>query len=117
MSSPATKFYLRTSEPDSADWISAAIGDVALARLRESRTRGQFPQERESVSQQVDRSVERVVLPSEIGGLDDRHGYVKSRNLVVRISFPYIELPHRQPDLILRPLNIETLRTPVILGI
>ncbi|HWX55523.1 MAG TPA: type IV secretion system DNA-binding domain-containing protein [Verrucomicrobiae bacterium] len=107
MSSPATKFYLRTSEPDSAEWISAAIGDIVMARLRENRTRGQFPQERESISQQVDRSMERLVLPSEIGGLDDRHGYVKGRNLVVRISFPYIELPQRQPDLILRPLNIE----------
>jgi type IV secretory pathway TraG/TraD family ATPase VirD4 len=107
VSSPATKFFLRTSEPDSAEWISAAIGDVVMARLRESRTRGHFPQEQESTSQQVDRSVERLVLPSEIGGLDDRQGYLKHRNLVVPISFPYLDLPERQPDLILRPVNIE----------
>ncbi len=107
LSSPATKFYLRTSEPRSAEWISRAIGDLVMARLRESHTRGHFPQERESTSQQVDRSQEPLVLPSEIGGLDNRQGYVKSRNLVVRFSFPYIELPDRQPDLILRPWDTQ----------
>lgn len=107
LSSPATKFYLRTSEPRSAEWISRAIGDLVMARLRESHTRGHFPQERESTSQQVDRSQEPLVLPSEIGGLDNLQGYVKSRNLVVRFSFPYIELPDRQPDLILRPFGTQ----------
>ena len=41
-------------------------------------------------------------MPSEIAGLPDLHGYLKSGNLVVPMSFPYIELPQKQPSFIAR---------------
>jgi hypothetical protein len=43
-------------------------------------------------------------MASEIQGLPDLHGYLKSGNLVVRLSFPYIELPKRHEALIARKL-------------
>ena len=36
--------------------------------------------------------VEPLVMDSEISGLANLHGYLKSGNLVVRMSFPFVEL-------------------------
>ena len=41
-------------------------------------------------------------MASEIQGLPDLHGYLKSGNLVVRLRFPYIELPLKQPGFVAR---------------
>src|SRR6185369_14576722 len=38
LSQPATKIFLRTSEPRAARWIAETIGDVETERLRESRS-------------------------------------------------------------------------------
>ena len=46
LSQPATKIFLKTSEPHASEWISKAIGEVEVERFRESRTRGVFPRER-----------------------------------------------------------------------
>ena len=40
LSQPATKIFLRTSEPRAAKWIADTIGDVEIERLRESRSSG-----------------------------------------------------------------------------
>ena len=40
LSQPATKIFLRTSEPHAAKWIADTIGDVEIERLRESRSNG-----------------------------------------------------------------------------
>jgi hypothetical protein len=42
-------------------------------------------------------------MASEITGLEPLNGFLKNGNLVVRMSFPYIELPERQPQFIERP--------------
>ena len=105
LSQPATKIFLRTDEPNSANWISETIGKVEIERLRETRTEGQFPNHRrESRSRQVERTTEPLVMKEEIQGLADLHGYVKSGNLVVRLSFPYIELAKQHEALITRKL-------------
>jgi hypothetical protein len=98
----STKIFLRTSEPRAADWISRAIGEVEIEQLRESRTQNVGPGQRESKSYQLERRVEPLVMASEIAGLPDRHGYIKSGNLVARFHFPYLELPVREPKLIMR---------------
>jgi type IV secretory pathway TraG/TraD family ATPase VirD4 len=108
MSQPATKIFLRTSEPRAAKWISDAIGEVEIERIRESRSSGQYPQSRHTKSYNLERQVEPLVMASEISGLADRHGYLKSGNLVVRMHFPYIELPNRQPAYMERAAKIET---------
>ena len=43
LSQPATKIFLKTSEPHASEWISKAIGEVEIERFRESRTHGRFP--------------------------------------------------------------------------
>src|SRR6266702_6056634 len=51
LSQPATRIYLKTSEPMAAEWISKAIGEIEIERYRETRTHGQFPQSRKSESE------------------------------------------------------------------
>jgi len=102
LSQPATKIFLRTSEPRAAKWISEAIGEVEIERLRESRSTAHNPKYSTSRSLNLDRQVEPLVMASEITGLEPLHGFLKNGNLVVRMSFPYIELPEKQPKFIER---------------
>ena len=41
-------------------------------------------------------------MASEITGLEPLHGFLKNGNLVVRMSFPYLELPQKQPKFVER---------------
>jgi len=99
LSQPATKIFLRTSEPRAAKWIADTIGDVETERLRESRSSGRGRQQ----SYSLDRQVEPLVMASEIGGLPALRGYLKLGNLVVRLSFPFEMLPAKCPPLVERP--------------
>ena len=92
LSQPATKIYLKTSEPNAAEWISKAIGEVEIERCRETRTHGQSPQARNSESQQRDISREPLVMASQILGLDPLDGYLKHGNYVVELRVPYLQL-------------------------
>jgi type IV secretory pathway TraG/TraD family ATPase VirD4 len=107
MSQPATKIFLRTSEPRAAKWISDTIGEQEIERLRESRSSGHYPQHRKSKSYNLERQVEPLVMASEISGLANLRGYMKSGNLVVRMSFPYIEMADSQPKFIERPMKAQ----------
>ena len=110
LSQPATKIFLRTDEANSAKWISQTIGEVEIERLRESRTEGHFPHSlRNSRNYQLDRQTEPLVMPSEIAGLPDLHGYLKSGNLVVPLSFPYVELPQKQPSFLARENRVRVI--------
>jgi len=112
LSQPATKIFLRTNEPRAAEWISKTIGDVEIERLRESRSSGQLGRQRNSKSYNLERQVEPLVMASEITGLADLHGYLKKGNLVVRVNFPFIELPMKQPKYIERPLSKSSETSP-----
>ncbi len=100
LSQPATKIFLRTSEPHAAKWISDTIGEVEIERLRESRSHGKWGQQ----SYGLERQVEPLVMPSEISGLPSLRGYLKLENLVVRLHFPFLELPVRHPAFVERPI-------------
>jgi len=115
LSQPATKIFLKTSEPNAAEWISKAIGELEIERFRETRARGQFPRGRNSESEQRDVRNEALVMPSEISGLDPLHGYLKYGNLVVRVHFPYIELPNRQERFVERRADVPIPKTPLAL--
>jgi hypothetical protein len=106
LSQPATKIFLRTSEPHAAKWISDTIGKVEIERLRESRSSGQMGGQRNTTSYNNERDVVPLVMDSEISGLENLHGYLKSGNLVVRMSFSFIELPTKHPKYIERPAEI-----------
>jgi Type IV secretion-system coupling protein DNA-binding domain len=90
LSQPATKIFLKTSEPHASEWISKAIGEIEIERFRESRTVGKFPRNSENQSRDITR--EPLVMASEVAGLDPLHGYLKHGNLVLRMRFPYLEL-------------------------
>jgi hypothetical protein len=118
LSQPATKIFLRTSECRAAEWISKTIGEVEIERLRESRSSGQSGQQRNTKSYNLERQVEPLVMASEISGLADLRGYLKKGNLVVRMNFPFIEVPTKQPKYIERQIqkSSETPPTPTALG-
>ena len=99
LSQPATKIFLRTSEPHAAKWIADTIGDIEIERLRESRSSGRGSQQ----SYGLERQVEPLVMASEISGLPSLHGVLKLGNLVVRMAVPFVDLPNKVPAIIERP--------------
>ena len=101
LSQPATKIFLKTSEPRAARWVSEAIGEVEIERLRETHYEGQ----RAGKNFALDRQTEPLVLPSEISGLDELHAFLKYGNHVTRFSFPYIDLPKRHQGFIEREMD------------
>jgi type IV secretory pathway TraG/TraD family ATPase VirD4 len=100
LSQPATKIFLRTSEPHAAKWISETIGEIEIERMRESRSEGTYGQR----SFGLERQVEPLVMPSEISGLPSLRGYLKLENLVVRLQFPFLDLPARHPAFVERSI-------------
>jgi type IV secretory pathway TraG/TraD family ATPase VirD4 len=105
LSQPATKIFLRTSEPRAARWISETIGEVEIEQMRESHSSEKFPRDHKSKNYQLERRVEPLVMASEIMGLPDQCGLMKSGNLVVRLSFPYLKLPRTQPAFVERNID------------
>jgi hypothetical protein len=93
LSQPATKIFLRTTEPRAAKWVSEAIGEVEIERLRETHYDGS----RSGKNFALDRQTEPLVLPSEVSGLDDLRGFLKYGNHVARFSFPFIALEEKSP--------------------
>lgn len=93
LSQPATKIFLRTTEPRAAKWVSEAIGEIEIERLRETHYEGS----RAGRNFSLDRQTEPLVLPSEISGLDDLRGFLKHGNHVARFSFPFIALEEKHP--------------------
>jgi len=51
-------------------------------------------------------------MDSEISGLANLRGYLKSGNLVVRMSFSFVELPSKHPKYIQRPANMRPEEPP-----
>ena len=75
------------------------------ADAREPFERAVRQAQQNTKSYNLERQVEPLVMASEISGLENLHGYLKSGNLVVRMSFPFIELPAKQPKFIERPME------------
>jgi hypothetical protein len=101
LSQPATKIFLRTTEPRAAKWVSDAIGEVEIERLRETHYEGS----RAGKNFALDRQTEPLVMPSEISGLDDLRGFLKYSNYVARFSFPFIALEEKHPGYLEREMD------------
>lgn len=101
LSQPATKIFLRTTEPRAAKWVSEAIGEIEIERLRETHYDGS----RAGRNFALDRQTEPLVLPSEISGLDDLRGFLKYGNHVARFSFPFLALEEKHPAFIERTMD------------
>jgi len=98
LSQPATKIFLKTTEPNAAEWVSRAIGKVEIERMKETH----FDGSRDGRNFSLDRQTEPLVLDSEISGLDNLHAYLKHGNYVTRFSFPLLEVPASKPKFIER---------------
>src|SRR4029077_2641010 len=107
LSQPATKIFLRTTEPRAAKWVSDAIGEVEIERLRETHHEGS----RAGQNFALDRQTEPLVLPSEISGLDDLRGFLKYGNHVARFSFPFIALEKKHPGYVEREMDDQIVST------
>jgi type IV secretory pathway TraG/TraD family ATPase VirD4 len=108
LSQPATKIFLRTSEPRAAEWISNMIGDMEEELPRESFTHGQ----KNSRTTSWQRRTTPLVMKSEIMGLNNLSGYLKMGNVTIPICFPYMQdsgpsqegfIERAQPPLVAQP--------------
>jgi len=105
LSQPATKIFLKTTEPKAAEWVSNAIGKVEIERMR----RTLFDGNRAGHNFTIERQVEPLVLDSEISGLPDRHAFLKLGNYVANFSFGYQDIPATQPAFLPRPIEDDDL--------
>lgn len=105
LSQPATKIFLKTTEPKAAEWVSSAIGKVEIERLRQTH----FDGSRSGKNFTLERQVEPLVLDSEISGLPDRHAFLKLGNHVAHFSFAYYDIPATQPAFVPRRLEDDDL--------
>jgi Type IV secretion-system coupling protein DNA-binding domain len=105
LSQPATKIFLKITEPKAAEWVSNAIGKVEIERLRETHSTGL----RAGNNFSIERQVEPLVMDSEISGLPDRHAFLKHGNHVARFSFAYSDIPATQSAFLPRPLEDDDL--------
>ena len=101
LSQPATKLFFKTTEPRAAKWISDAIGEIEVERLKESRSMRLFGS-RKSYAMEI--ATKPLVMASEISGLEPLHGFIKQENRVVPVYFQFARKRVRQPEFIERKL-------------
>jgi hypothetical protein len=96
LSQPATKIFLRTTEPRAAKWVSEAIGEIEIERLRETHydgsTRG---------TQLRARPPDGTACPA-VRDLGSRRLARLSSNMATMsraFRFPFIELEEKSPGL------------------
>jgi hypothetical protein len=99
LSQPATKIFLKSSEPRAAKWISEAIGEIEVERLKESRSMGLL-RSKKSFSMEI--ATKPLVMASEIAGLTPLTGFIKLENRVVPARFRLAKKQNRQPEFLER---------------
>lgn len=105
LSQPATKIFLKTTEPKAAEWVSNAIGKIEIERMKETH----FDGSRSGKNFTIDRQVEPLVMDSEISGLENRHAFLKLGNNVARFHFEYMDVPQTTPGFVPRKVEDDAL--------
>lgn len=111
LSHPATRLILRSGDSETADWLSATIGDRHSLRKTQSSSNN-------GGSESEQHAIERAVLPSEILALPSLTGYLRIPGLV---DVQKVTLRPRHRDVIAdpyknRPLPIVDPAPPVTTG-
>lgn len=101
LSQPATKLFFKTTEPRAAKWISDAIGEIEVERLKESRSM-KLLGSRKSYAMEI--ATKPLVMASEISGLEPLHGFIKQENKVVPVHFQFARKHGRQREFIERKM-------------
>jgi hypothetical protein len=78
--------FFKTTEPRAAKWISDAIGEIEVERLKESRSMGLLGSKK---SYAMEIATKPLIMPSEISGLEPLHGFIKQENKVVPVHFQF----------------------------
>jgi hypothetical protein len=99
LSQPATKVFLKTSEPRAAKWISEAIGEIEVERLKESRSIGLLGSKK-SFAMEI--ATKPLIMPSEIAGLPPLTGFIKIENHVVPAKFRLAKKQSKQREFVER---------------
>ncbi len=116
LSQPATKIFLKTSEPRAAKWISDSIGEIEVERLKESRSMGLL---RSKKSFAMEIATKPLIMASEIAGLAPLTGFIRLENHVVPARFSLAKKRNKQPEFIeralekARPRKIEVVKAAV----
>ena len=101
LTSMASWLILRAADPDTAEFMSKAIGDKQISRTiynSSSTSGGQNSSSTNSENEQI--SIERAVLPSELSSLPDLVGYIKLGDLPtakVKLRLPEKTEPVAEP--------------------
>lgn len=104
LSQPLTQLYFRSSEPETAKWISDSIGVRERLVSKATVTRSGH---RTTVMTADECRTDAVVLPSEIGALPELAGFLRHDRWVGRVTIDLQERPALNPDFIARPLPRE----------
>lgn len=101
LSQVKTRFVLRCSDPDTADAVSREIGDqereIEQSQLSRLVSRGGV-----TVAYTDVRRIDRLIMPSEVQRLPDRHGFVVHPCGVAKIVVPLVRRRVRAPGFIPR---------------
>jgi hypothetical protein len=92
---PWTALFFKTTEPDAAEWISRFLAVQEVERWRHSQTSGEsgFSPRREPKTDTDERFNRQAVSASEISGLPERKGYLKSGNFIVPLTIARHDVP------------------------
>jgi hypothetical protein len=101
LSQPATKLFFKTTEPRAAKWISDAIGEIEVERLKESRSM-RLLGSRKSYAMEI--ATKPLVMASEISGLEPLHGFIKQENKVIPVHFQFSRKRSGQAEFIERKM-------------
>lgn len=111
LSQPATKIFLKTSEPRAAKWVSDAIGEIEVERLKESRSM-ELLGSKQSFAMEI--ATKPLVMPSEIAGLAPLRGYIKQENRVVLAWFELAKKRGVKPEFVPRQYKAQALADAAI---
>ncbi|WP_163097227.1 type IV secretion system DNA-binding domain-containing protein [Acidithiobacillus ferrianus] len=110
---PKTRLYLRVGDASTADHVSKELGEIKLTRKTASASAsnststngqggGSSSSNSNSSSTNEAITTERLILPSQIMGLEDLHGYLRmgGSHRVARVKIEFDGLPRHgdQPD-------------------
>ncbi len=101
LSQPATKIFFKTSEPRAAKWVSEAIGEIEVERLKESRTPALLGSKK---SYAMEIATKPLVMASEIAGLAPLRAFIKQENRVAPVRFRLARKRGKQPEFVERKL-------------
>jgi type IV secretory pathway TraG/TraD family ATPase VirD4 len=90
LANPSTRIFFRTDDPGTADWVSRSLGDQEIAREKINHSHTGGLNSRNTKSYTIEVKTERAVLPSQISGLRNLHGYIRVYECIAAFTLRYV---------------------------